>query len=115
MFVRFDDDYYYPIILDEETRLRATEKRFYDYYGFKSYTDSAGVDHLLLLIEAETSTEEKPIWYWTDNFRKSSDVLDFGDESEYVEEWEIDSDGRISMTLTSGAKWYIDSVGKPIK
>ena len=115
MFIRYDDDYYYPIILDEKVRTESTVKRFYDYYGFKSYTDANGVDHFILLIEAETSTEEKPIWYWTDNFRKSSDVLEFGDDSEYVEEWEIDSDGRISMILTSGAKWYVDETGHMVK
>ena len=115
MFIRYDDDYYYPIILDEKVRTESTVKRFYDYYGFKSYTDANGVDHFILLIEAETSTEEKPIWYWTDNFRKSSDVLEFGDDSEYVEEWEIDSDGRISMILTSGAKWYVDEAGRMVK
>ena len=115
MFIRYDDDYYYPIILDEVTRTRATEERFYDYFGFKSYTDGSGSDHFLLLIEAETSTEEKPIWYWVDNFRKMSDVLEFGDDSEEVEAWEIDSDGRISMSLTSGTKWYVDDAGQMVK
>lgn len=77
MFIRYDDDYYYPIILDEDIRTQSTVQRFYDYYGFKSYADSNNVDHLIILIEAETSTEENPIWYWTDNFRKSTDILEF--------------------------------------
>lgn len=115
MFVRFDDDYYYPVILDETTKSQANVEKFYDYYGFKGYTDANGVDHFLLLIEAENSTEEKPVWFWTDNFRKSSDVLEFGNDSEYVEEWEIDSDGRISMVLTSGAKWYVNENGNMVR
>ena len=115
MFVRFDDDYYYPVILDETKRSQANVKKFYDYYGFKSYTDDNGGDHFLLLIEAENSTEERPVWFWTDNFRKSTDILEFGDESEYVEEWEIDSDGRISMVLTSGAKWHVNENGNMVR
>lgn len=115
MFIRYDDDYYYPIILDGNIRTQSTVKRFYDYYGFKSYTDSNNTDHLIILIEADTSTEAKPIWYWTDNFRKSTDILEFGDDSEYVEEWEIDSDGRISMILTSGAKWHVNENGNMVR
>lgn len=114
MFVRYDNDYYYPVILDEAKRSAANVKRFYDYYGFKSYTDADGVDHFILLIEAETSTEDDPAWYWTDNFRISSDKLDFGNDSE-VDSWEIDSNGRISMKLTDGSNWHVDESGRMIK
>lgn len=115
MYIRYDDDFYYPIILDENIRKSATVERFFDYYGFKTYTDTSGANHFILLIESEESTEAEPVWYWTDNFRKSSDILEFDDETESVENWEINDRGQISMVLTSGTHWYVDNGGKLVK
>lgn len=108
MFISYDDYYYYPLILNQHISSNAQIKRFYDYYWYKAYEDDTGKEHLLMLIEHETSNEKEEIWYFIDNFNIISPKVDFGDDSEYVEEWDINENGDIYMTTTSGKKWYLD-------
>lgn len=115
MFLSYDDNYYYPLILNEKINQNVEIKRFYDYYGYRAYEDSLGNEHVFILIEHEKSSESNPLWYYTDNFNIISEKLDFnGDNSEYVEEWGINQDWNIYMTTTSGKKWYLDKASKKI-
>lgn len=114
-YLRMDEDWYYPLVIDPQDAQGTMEKRFHDFYGFRSYEDGNGKKHFLLLIESETSTAENEVWFWTDNFVRISDTVDFGDDSEYVEDWSVDSLGRISMTVTSGARWHMDASGKFVR
>lgn len=114
MFVSYDDNYYYPLILNEKTAKNTQVKRFYDYYGYKAYEDIYGKEHLIMLIEDETSNEKEEIWYFIDNFNIISPKVDFWDENEYVEEWNINENGDIYMTTTSWKNWYLDKINNKI-
>lgn len=114
MFISYDDNYYYPLILNEHIAWNTQIKRFYDYYGYKAYEDDAGKEHLLMLIEDEKSNDKEEIWYFIDNFNIISPKVDFWDDSEYVEEWNISENGDIYITSTSWKKWYLDKVNKKI-
>lgn len=107
VFVSYDNNYYYPVILNEEKEFNSDIKKFYDYYGYKSYTDNSWEKHVVMLIENDWSSEYNPKWYFVDNFKIISEKLDFGDDSEYVEDWELDWDLDIIMTLTSWRKAYL--------
>lgn len=113
MFVSYDDNYYYPLILNE--RISSPEiQRFYDYFWYKAYEDDDWNEHLLMLIEHEKSNEEEEIWYFIDNFQIISPKVDFWNETEYVEEWDINENWDIYMTVTSGEKWYLDKENKKL-
>ncbi len=107
-FVGIDpvDGLYIPIILSEEKKRLVNVPKFSDYYGFRSY-ETEGIQHFLLFVEDQNSTEEAPDWYWTDNFIRISERIDLPLE-EYVEEWNIDRYGNIYFTVTSGKKYHID-------
>lgn len=113
MFVSYDDNYYYPLILNEKIP-KPEIQRFYDYYGYKAYEDDYGNEHLLMLIEHEKSSDTEEIWYFVDNFQIISPKVDFWNDTEYVEEWNINEDWVIYMTVTSGVKWYLDTIQKKL-
>jgi hypothetical protein len=50
MFVSYDENFYYPVFLDAQKYTGVIE-RFYDYFGYKSYTDTQGNNHFILFIE----------------------------------------------------------------
>jgi hypothetical protein len=62
------------------------------------------------LIEWEDSNETKDAWYFVDNFKKISKRIDFGDDTQYIEEWELDEYGDIYMTVTNWETWYLDQI-----
>lgn len=107
VFVSYDNTYYYPVILNEDKQKNADIVGFYDYYGYKSYEDISWEKHVVMLIENSWSTKYDPRWYFVDNFKIISEKLDFWDDSEYVEDWELDWDLDIIMTLTSWKKAYL--------
>ena len=112
MYVRYDDDYYYPYILNPSYQNTKKVEKFFDYYGYRSYEDSEGGKHFILFIEDIRSTESKPYWYFTDNFVQISENIILSEE-EYVETWEITASGDITFVVTSGANYYVDrSTGK---
>jgi len=113
MFVSYDDNYYYPLILNEKIPLPEVS-RFYDYFWYKAYEDDYWNEHIFMLIEHEKSNENEEIWYFIDNFQIISPKVDFWNNSEYVEEWDINENWDIYMTLTSGAKWYLDKQNKKL-
>jgi hypothetical protein len=98
---------YKPVILDPLLRNVSKVDIFWDYYGFKSYTDSNGTDHFMFFIEGENSTEEIPDWYWVDNFVRASERIDLASD-QYVEEWNLDAYGTVYFTITNGSKYYIE-------
>lgn len=127
MFVWFTQDYYYPIFLWGNHNHNVVKnfydyypifswdnhnvvKKFYDYFWYKSYTDLDGTNHFLLLVEWEDSTDLKDAWYFLDNFVKISKRLDFWDDSEYIEDWNIDEYWDIYMQTTSWQYWYLDKI-----
>lgn len=115
MFVSCDDEFYYPLILNEKISKDYQVRKFYDYYWYKSYEDEYWNEHLIMLIEADTSTENKEVWYFVDNFNIISENITFNwDDSEYVEVWDINSDWDIFLTSTSWKKWYLDKSTKKI-
>lgn len=115
MFVSYDYNYFYPLILTENTNKNYEIKRFYDYYWYRAYIDESWENHLYMLIEDEKSTEIEPSWYFIDNFNIISEKLDFDwDNSEYVEEWNINENWDIYMETTSWKKWYLDKQTKKI-
>lgn len=109
MFIWYNQDYYYPIFLRENHSLNVVNK-FYDYYWYKSYTDLDWKNHFVLLVEWEDSSEVKDAWYFLDNFVKISKRLDFWDDSEYIEDWNIDEKWDIYMQTTSWQYWYLDKI-----
>ncbi len=109
-FLKFDEEYFYPLILRADANIPKYIDRFFDYYGFRSYDDEKGGQHFILLIEDKTSSEDEPIWYFVDNFSRVSETLDFGDDSE-VETWTLDGNGTIIMTLCDKRECYIDASG----
>lgn len=111
MFVSYDDNYYYPLILNEKIPTPEIQ-RFYDYYGYKAYEDDYGNEHILMLIEHEKSSDTEEIWYFIDNFQIISPKVDFWNDTEYVEAWDINEDWVIYMTVTSDRKWYLDTAQK---
>lgn len=112
MYVRYDDDYYYPYVLNPSYQNTKKVAKFFDYYGYRSYEDSEGGKHFILFIEDIRSTESKPYWYFTDNFVQISENIVLSEE-EYVETWEITPSGDITFVVTSGANYYVDrSTGK---
>lgn len=112
MFLCYDEEYYYPLIFSWEHKKLASIKRFYDYYGWRSYVDPNDGEHFVLMIEDERSTEEDPYWYWIDNFVPISEkIVLAGDQ--YVEEWSLDAYGNIKFTITNGSRYHIDkSIGE---
>lgn len=127
MFVWFTQDYYYPIFLWDNNNHNVVKnfydyypifswdnhnvvKKFYDYFWYKSYTDLDWTNHFLLLVEWEDSTDLKDAWYFLDNFVKISKRLDFWDDSEYIEDWNIDEYWDIYMQTTSWQYWYLDKI-----
>lgn len=127
MFVWFTQDYYYPIFLWGNHNHNVVKnfydyypifswdnhnvvKKFYDYFWYKSYTDLDWTNHFLLLVEWEDSTDLKDAWYFLDNFVKISKRLDFWDDSEYIEDWNIDEYWDIYMQTTSWQYWYLDKI-----
>lgn len=107
MFVTYDDDYYYPLIFSGDHQKLAKTKKFYDYYGWKSYVDSNWWKHFVMMIEDIRSSESDPYWYWVDNFVPVSEKIVLS-EDQYVENWELDSYGNIKFTITNGSKYHID-------
>ena len=103
-FVTYDDSYYYPLFLDWFTHNKRV-KKFYDYYGYKTFVDENWLKHFYMLIEYYTSSETNPIWYFVDNFEIISEKLYFDD---YVENWSVDEDWDIIMETTSLKKYYIE-------
>lgn len=114
MFVSYDDDFYYPLVLNDENN-KTEINRFYDYFWYKAFEDDNWGKHLFMLIEDETSTEINSKWYFVDNFNIISKRLDFDwDDSQYVEEWNINWDWDIYMTITNWSSWYLDKETKEI-
>ena len=112
MYVRYDDEYYYPYVLNPSYQNTKKVEKFFDYYGYHSYEDSEGGKHFILFVEDIRSTEDKPYWYFTDNFVQISENIVLSEE-EYVETWEITASGDITFVVTSGANYYVDrSTGK---
>lgn len=111
MFLSYDDDYYYPLIFSREHSVLAKIRRFYDYYGYRSYIDPNGWEHFIMMIEDERSTESDPYWYWVDNFVPISEKITLS-EDQYVETWELDPYGNIQFTITNGGKYSIDKSTK---
>lgn len=106
-FIAYDNDYYYPIILNEAKLQKSEIKRFFDYYWYKSYIDNSWESHVVMLIEHEKSDDYRDYWCFIDNFKIISVRLHFWSDTEYVEEWELDWNYTILMTLTSWKKAYI--------
>lgn len=114
MFVSYDDDFYYPLVLNDKNN-KTEINRFYDYFWYKAFEDDNWGKHLFMLIEDETSTEINSKWYFVDNFNIISKRLDFDwDDSQYVEEWNINWDWDIYMTITNWSSWYLDKETKEI-
>lgn len=109
MYVRFDDDYYYPLIIDSEIHTWII-KRFFDYYWYKSFTDNEWWRHLIMLIE-----DEKENWYWADNFEIFSEKIYFSDDIEEIETWDITPDWVITMVTSYETHYYLDENGKVIE
>ncbi|MBP9779781.1 hypothetical protein KBD33_04140 [Candidatus Gracilibacteria bacterium] len=107
MFLTYDDNYFYPLIFSEIHRKIAKIKKFYDYYGWRSYVDPNGGEHFVMMIEDERSTEDDPYWYWVDNFVPISEKIIL-DDDQYVEDWNLDPYGNIKFTITNGSKYHID-------
>lgn len=107
MYIRYDDEYYYPYILNPSYINTAQVSKFFDYYGYRSYEDSEGNKHFVLFIEDIRSTESAPHWYFTDNFVPISQNIILSEE-EYVESWEINADGQITFIVTSGQQYRVD-------
>lgn len=115
-FVRYvpgDDEFYYPLMFDPKIAAQADVKRFYDYYGWRARTGRGGDRHFVLLYEDETSTDARWVWYFCDNFKRCSERVDFGDESE-VETWDLDPNGVIRMLTTENKKFHIDAQGRTV-
>ncbi len=108
MFVRYDDDYYYPLIVDSERHEHAI-RRFWDYYWYKSYIDDEGVPHLLMLIE-----DENEDWYWTDNFEIFTQKIYFSDDIEEIETWDITPNWDIYMETNYNKKYHLDNEWKVV-
>lgn len=102
MYVSYDNDYYYPLIIDDIEH-NWIIKRFYDYYGYKSYIDTDWTRHLIMLIE-----DEKENWYWTDNFKIMTEKIYFSDDIEEIETWDITWDWIIYMETNYNKEYYIE-------
>ena len=113
MFITYDDEYYYPLIFSHEHSEIAQVKKFYDYYGWRSYKDPNGGEHFIMMIEDIRSSESDPYWYWVDNFIQISERVVFPDD-QYVETWELDPYGNIRFTITNGAKYSVDHTTRKI-
>lgn len=113
MFLSYDDNYYYPLIFSDFHKRLAKITKFYDYYGYMSYTDANGGKHFVMFIEMPDSTEVHPHWIFVDNFVPISENIILPDD-EYVENWKLDPYGNILFDTTSGLKYHIDHSGKMI-
>lgn len=103
MFLSYDDDFYYPLILDKRIKESAQIKRFWDYYWFRSYVDVNWGKHFLLLIQ-----DENDDWYWVDNFKKISQNIDFWNDTEEIETWNITQNWKIYTETNLSNKYYLD-------
>ena len=106
MFVGYTDRGYYPIFLSGATPAGIVEE-FSDYYGYRAYEDASGVGHLILLVADMASTDEHPIWYFLDNFRKVSGVIAFDDAEEEIDTWDMGADDTITMHTTAGRTYEL--------
>lgn len=109
MFVRYDEQYYYPIIIDENVHSWII-KEFYDYYWYKSYIDDNWWKHLIMLIEYFQNN-----WFWTDNFVIFSERIYFSDDIEEIETWDISSNWIVYMETNYNKHYYLDEQGKIIE
>lgn len=107
MFISYDTEYYYPLIFSKTHRDTATVQKFFDYYGYQSYTDINWWEHFVLFIEDTRSTEASPYWYFVDNFQPISENIVLPSD-EYVETWKLDPYGNILFEVTSWAKYHVD-------
>jgi len=113
MFVRYDNNFYYAINLDSQKQIEIT--KFIDYFGFKSYEDDNWNNHFVMLIEQVWSTDTYDMWNFVDNFNIISERIDFGNDEEYVENWELDWNWNINIKTTMQRDFYVDTSKKLIQ
>ncbi len=113
IFVRYDNDFYYPVFLwwDKNTEV----KKFIDYYWYKSYEDEITWNHLVMLIEIPWSTENYDIWHFVDNFNIISERIDFWNDEEYVDTWELNDNLDIIIKTTKWRYFHIFSNDKKLR